>query len=228
MNGCILQNVHGSSGIMAQVSSAVSIVQGMCRLKTELLDESPCSDPLFTSLMKKYEHSTSNVTELAPNVSAVGATHNRKLSAKEYDALCQHFKYICCETDMKFFSRLKFSGGIIYAKCYTRCASRENSCVLLRNGLLGLVLFFVQHNPKECTCFVGTCMCKLSNSAVIEVLDPDRTSSLTSRPLRHIMHVRKSGQLFIADVTEITRKCFYHFNNEFQFVIELPNAWERN
>ena len=212
---------------MSQVSSSISIVQGMSRLKIELLDESPCSHLLFKSLMSKYNYSSSNVTELAPNVSAIGTTHNRKLSVKEYTALCKHFDNVCFEADMKFFSRLKFPGGLIHAKCYTRCASRENSCVRLRNGVLGFVLYFVQHSQQQCDCS-GTCVCEPSNLAVIDVLEHDLTSSLTNRQLRHIMHVKRTNQITIANVFDISKKCFYHVTDKFQCVIELPNAWERN
>ena len=109
MNGCILKNIHGSANIMSQVIASISIVQGMSQLKTELLDKSPCKHTLFTSLMSKYGCSSSNTTELSTDVLAVGTTHTRILSKKEHIALWKHLNYACSVTDLKLFSRLKFS-----------------------------------------------------------------------------------------------------------------------
>ena len=105
-----IKNIHGSSGVMDQVSSSIYIVQGMCKLKTELLDESSCTDPLFTSLMSEFDHTTNNVTELVPNVFAMGKTHQQKSSDKEHAALCLYLNHMCFKTNMKFISRLKYPG----------------------------------------------------------------------------------------------------------------------
>ena len=227
MNGCILKNIHGSVNIMSQVASSVSIVQGMSRLKCELLDNSSCSHPLFLSLMSKWESKCNNLTLIADNIYAVGATHDRKLSPDQYAALCKFLNYACSETDFKFYSRVKYSWGVVCSKSYTRAFTKDNSLVTLMNGCNGVVHFFVQHSPSVCCC-TDVCNCEVRNLAIMDELGVDSTSSLTTRKLQHIRHLKKTNKVIVADVTDIARKSFYFDSENFQCSVNFPNIWERN
>ena len=227
MNGCLLRNIHGSAGILSQVSSSISMLQGMSKLKTDLVDTSACNQPLFVKLMSKIESKSKNLFQLTDGIFAVGTTHQHQLSLYEYEVLSSYLQFACSETNFKFFSRVKYSWGCVYAKSYERCGSRDNSCVKLKDGNLAVVQFFAQYNPRVCVCF-GECVCSIKNLAVVQLLEINPRGSITSRSLKHIVSVTDSPTVIATDVSDLVKKCFMYTSESTKCVIELPNHWEKN
>ena len=83
----------------------------------------------------------------------------------------------------------------------------------------------MQHKPSICDC-TGKCLCEGRNLALMQVLHPDSTSSLSNRALRHILHVRKTDDIVVAEITDISKKCICYASDQFQCVVDIPNVWE--
>lgn len=237
-NGEILKLFHGTQNVPFQIASAISIMQRLPQLETQLPKGSGVEE-----FYKKVTspHACTRETEIEQGIFAMGGVEQKQVDERTFCALADYFGYGPESTGTKVFTRMRRGNDVYHSKDYKKVKCRNSYTIKYfssKNEVSYAQVIFYLQIQKPCV-IPGPEMSTptVYNLALVSPLEKKGDSliqdSITGACASHIQVIKKSNQnkVEVIPISCILAKCVYIDVADFpdrSFVISFPNRCEKD
>lgn len=224
LNGYILKNIHGPTGVEMQIINAITKMQAIPTLKEKFIAEGSVEESLVENILRpNFLHNNICIED---GIYLLGQTCPKTLTRNEYLAVCKLVSTSPPEvTEYRRIYMTKLSGAV-YAASYERLQKRNQSTVKFSdaNGSIqfGTVKTFVQ--------VIDTFTKETVNVAlVVPLCFSNGVSYSSQKPCHKVLIVHEADIPVVAiQIDKILRVCNLLKIGNSRFVTEFPNKYEKD
>ncbi|XP_063403282.1 uncharacterized protein LOC134712602 [Mytilus trossulus] len=219
LNGYIIKNIHGTTGIEMQVINAITKMQALPTLQELHIDKGSTDEALFNSMTRpNFIHNADCIEE---GIFHLGQTFKMRLDDSEYTAVCDFLGTCLPQLDIVEYKKIFITkiSSAVYGTSYGRLLKRNQSVV--KYDALDVVHFGSVKTFIQIENFDGGIL----NVALIHPF----TTLLSYTNQQSCHQVTTQFENIVAvPLQNILKVCTFVKCGKNLFVVEFPNKYEKD